>query len=42
MRKIMNPIKLVLLKIMNKTDTSIQPGPNSGIDSGSNKTKPKN
>lgn len=38
----MNSIKLVLLGIVNKTDTSIQPGPDSGIGSGSNKPKPKN
>jgi hypothetical protein len=38
----MNSIKLDLLEIVNKTDTSIQPGPDSGIGSGSNKPKPKN
>jgi hypothetical protein len=38
MQKIMNPIN----EIINKTDTSIQPGPDSGIGSGSNKPKPKN
>jgi hypothetical protein len=38
----MNPINFFFLELVNKTDTSVQPGPDSGIGTGSNKPKPKN
>jgi hypothetical protein len=38
----MKRIEILKFRVVNKSDTSVKPGPDSGIGTGSNKPKPKN